>query len=61
MGTGCHGSSDPLGSFFTSLDRGDTWTGPFGFAGLPDAPEMKDGKGKLRENTTRTSYLVTGS
>lgn len=61
VGTGYHGSSDPLGSFFTSLDRGDTWTGPFGFAGLPDAPEMKDGKGKLRENTTRTSYLVTGS
>jgi len=59
VGTGYHGSEDAQGSFFHSQDRGQSWQGPFRFNGLMEAPELKD-KGRDRECTARTSYLVTG-
>ena len=55
VGKGYHGSNDPIGSFFSSSDRGKTWSGPFKFGSLTDDPSLND-----MEFTSRTGYLVTG-
>jgi len=46
-----HGSA----RFFISYDRGRTWKGPYGFAGLMSHPELEG-----LENTARTDYIVNG-
>jgi hypothetical protein len=52
---GYHGTDDAVGAFFFSYDRGKTWRGPFRFNGLMDDANLQG-----MENTSRTSYLVTG-
>lgn len=52
---GYHGTNDPKGNFFYSLDRGKTWLGPYRFNGLHETEEL-DGL----EITARTNYIVTG-
>ncbi len=56
VGTGYHGSEEPRGCFFWSLDRGVTWKGPVHFAGLSDVADLEGA-----ELTPRTSYLANGS
>ena len=52
-GHGYHGNSAER--WFTSTDRGATWSGPLGLGGLLDAPELAG-----MEFTGRTAYLVDG-
>lgn len=52
-GDGYHGSADPAGGFFYSVDRGNQWKGPFAFSGLEHHPELQ---GKIL--TPRTDYLI---
>jgi hypothetical protein len=47
---------DRLGRFFVSHNRGRSWEGPFRFAGLEGAPELR---GLIL--TSRTSVRVTGA
>jgi len=54
-GDGYHGNTEKRGGFFYSYDRGQTWQGPFHFAGLAGLPQL-DGA----EMTPRTDYLVEG-
>jgi hypothetical protein len=54
-GTGYHGSERPEGGFYVSVDRGDSWLGPYAFAGLRDEPRLQG-----LEITARTDYLVLG-
>jgi hypothetical protein len=49
-------SKEKRGELFFSSDRGRTWIGPCGIAGLLDHPELKD-----VEVTSRTDYLVNGA
>jgi photosystem II stability/assembly factor-like uncharacterized protein len=56
VGRGYHGSDDPAGSFFFSLDRGKTWQGPFHFGDL-----MKDPALSGMEFTGRTAYLINSA
>ena len=58
VGEGYHGANDPRAHFFVSTNRGNTWEGPFPFAGM-DPGEFGDSTG-LNEFTPRTDYLVTG-
>lgn len=53
-GNGYHGNAGAR--WFYSLDRGDTWQGPYSFGGLLAHPEL-DG----HEFTGRTAYLVEGT
>lgn len=55
-GTGYHGSKIPEGGFFYTLDRGNTWEGPFGFNGLSEANELEG-----MELTPRSDYLIEDS
>jgi hypothetical protein len=55
-GDGYHGSADPGGSFYTSLDRGRTWNGPYRFSGLETEPALA---GLIF--TPRTDVLVLDS
>ena len=48
---GYHGTEDPVGGFFASKDRGDSWAGPYAFTGLYDG----DLNGKIL--SARTAYL----
>ncbi|NLG28341.1 MAG: exo-alpha-sialidase [Chloroflexi bacterium] len=54
-GTGYHGSDDPAGALWLSLDRGRGWQGPFTLAPAGGWPEL----GGL-EITARTDYVVEG-
>jgi hypothetical protein len=54
-GAGYHGSDEPLGSFFSSTDRGHRWSGPFAFSGLHESPELI---GEVF--SPRTDYVVLG-
>ena len=55
VGAGYHGTEEKRGGFFFSYDLGDTWQGPYRFAGLVGHPELEG-----LELTPRTSYLVEG-
>jgi len=55
VGIGYHGASRPRGAFFHSRDRGRSWSGPYGFGGLVDHPELAG-----TEITSRTDYVVLG-
>ncbi len=55
MAEGYHGSSDRVGSFFISDDKGTNWRGPYRFNGLMEDPNLSG-----TECTSRTGYLVTG-
>ena len=55
MGNAYHGSTDKVGSFFVSDDKGRNWRGPYRFNGLMDDPNLVG-----TECTSRTGYLVTG-
>ena len=48
---GYHGTDDPVGGFFVSPDRGDTWEGPYAFTGLYDGEGLKG-----RILSARTAY-----
>jgi hypothetical protein len=52
---GYHAANDPQGHFFVSNDRGRTWSPPYRFNGLNDAPELQG-----LEMTARTRYQVRG-
>lgn len=54
--TGYHGTDDPVGRFFITYNRGQTWSGPYRFKGLNDDPHLSG-----MEITSRTCYLVNGS
>lgn len=49
---GYHGTEDPVGGFFVSRDRGETWEGPYAFTGLYEGDGLK---GKIL--SARTAYL----
>lgn len=49
---GYHGTNDPVGGFFFSPDRGDTWKGPHAFTGLYDGEGLKN-----RILSARTAHL----
>lgn len=49
---GYHGTEDPVGGFFASNDRGETWTGPYAFTGLYDGGDLEG-----RILSARTAYL----
>ena len=49
---GYHGTNDPIGGFFFSPDRGDTWKGPHAFTGLYDGEGLQN-----RILSARTAYL----
>jgi len=55
MADGSHGSTDKIGSFFISEDKGKNWRGPYRFNGLMEDPNLAG-----TECTSRTGYLVTG-
>ena len=55
MGMGYHGTDEPQGGFFVTLDRGNTWSGPYRFGGLATHAALHD-----LEWTPRTDYLVNG-
>jgi len=55
VGTGYHGSQDPMGAFLVSPDRGKTWQGAYRLGAL-----MEDANLKGMALTARTRYLVTG-
>ena len=55
MGNAYHGSTDKVGSFFVSEDKGKNWRGPYRFNGLMEDPNIAGA-----ECTSRTGYLVTG-
>jgi len=55
MGNAYHGSTDKVGSFFVSDDKGRNWRGPYRFNGLMEEPNLAG-----TECTSRTGYLVTG-
>jgi len=55
VGTGYHGSQDPLGSFLVSYDRGKTWQGAYRLGKL-----MEDANLNGMALTGRTRYLATG-
>jgi hypothetical protein len=55
MGNAYHGSTDKVGSFFVSDDKGKNWRGPYRFNGLMEDPNLVG-----TECTSRTGYLVTG-
>jgi len=52
-GTGYHGNKGPW--WFYSMDKGETWQGPFAFTGLMSHPELEG-----MELTSRTAYIVNG-
>jgi hypothetical protein len=56
IGLGYHGTDEPRGGFYLSPDRGHTWHGPYGFAGLADHDSLRG-----LEMTPRTDYLVRDS
>jgi hypothetical protein len=58
VGDAYHGANDPRAHFFCSLDRGESWQGPYGFSGFD--PSAILGEYGLTELTPRTDYLVTG-
>ncbi len=53
--TSYHGAEDARGGFTYSVDRGHTWRGPYRFAGLDGAPQLKG-----MDITCRTDYLLEG-
>jgi len=55
MGNAYHGSTDKVGSFFVSDDKGKHWRGPYRFNSLMEDPNLAG-----TECTSRTGYLVTG-
>jgi len=55
MADGYHGSTDKIGSFFISEDKGKNWRGPYRFNGLMEDPNLAG-----TDCTSRTGYLVTG-
>jgi len=55
VGTGYHGSVRPMGAFYVSRDRGDSWQGPYSFGALRHCRELRD-----LEITSRTDYVVEG-
>ncbi len=55
MADGYHGSTDKVGSFFISDDKGKNWRGPYRFNGLMADPNLAG-----TDCTSRTGYLVTG-
>ncbi len=52
IGEGYHGSAQPAGGFFFSLDRGKHWQGPFSLTGLPGSAELAG-----MEITARTDVI----
>ena len=40
MGNAYHGSTDKVGSFFVSDDKGRNWRGPYRFNGLMEDPNL---------------------
>ena len=52
-GAGYHGNE--AARWFASLDRGDSWAGPFSFGRLLEHPELVG-----KEFTSRTSYVTNG-
>ena len=52
---GYHGTRDPAGGFFTSRDRGETWSGPWSIHGLHEHEELKG-----KPLSARTAYLSLG-
>lgn len=59
VGTGYHGAEDPRAHFFYSMNGGESWMGPFGFAGFDHT--MIPGDHNLTELTPRTDYIITGA
>jgi hypothetical protein len=55
VGIGYHGTDEPKGGFYLCADRGRTWRGPYGFAGLSAHQALLG-----LEMTPRTDYLVNG-
>ena len=53
-GTGYHGNKGPY--WFYSMDKGETWQGPFAFTGLMSHPEIEG-----MELTSRTAYLINST
>ena len=49
---GYHGTEDPVGGFFVSQDRGETWGGPYTFTGLYEEEGLR---GLIL--SARTAYL----
>jgi hypothetical protein len=54
--TAYHGAEDARGGFLFSYDRGQSWQGPFRFAGLEHCAELKGW-----DVTCRTDYLIHGA